>query len=58
MNKLKFVLLVFVAITLNCNKTFAAESDSILVNIQEKIYNSFLSTFNDGNVDKLVNIEK
>lgn len=58
MNKLKFVLLVFVAITLNCNKTFAAESDSLLVNIQEKIYNSFLSTFNDGNVDKLVNIEK
>lgn len=58
MNKLKFVLLVFVAITLNCNKTFAAESDSLLVNIQKKIYNSFLSTFNDGNADKLVNIEK
>lgn len=58
MNKLKFVLLVFVAITLNCNRTFAAESDSLLVNIQKKIYNSFLSTFNDGNADKLVNIQK
>ncbi|TWV11312.1 hypothetical protein FQ707_10925 [Bacteroidaceae bacterium HV4-6-C5C] len=58
MNKLKFVLLVFVAITLNCNKTFAAESDSLLVNIQKKVYNSFLSAFKDGNADKLVNIEK
>ena len=28
------------------------------MNIQEKIYNSFLSSFDDGNTDKLLNIEK
>jgi len=36
----------------------ASESDSLLVNIQTKIYNSFLETFSDGNADKLVKVEQ